>query len=208
MLDASAIILAGGKNSRMNYQNKALLKFGDGIIIEKIIKEVSDFKQIIVSTNDPTPYTYLDVKLVKDIYPSQGPLSGIHAGLANSQFSHSLVLAFDMPFIKRNLLEYLVDLSREYDAVVPRSGKLYQPLCAIYAKACLPYIEANLKLNIRKATSFYKDIRVKYVDEQELKWFGDFEYIFRNINTPSDYKNYCFTHHAEGLSLENKKIAF
>lgn len=193
MLDASVIILAGGRNSRMNYQNKSLLRFGDEKFIEKIIREVRNFKQLIISTNDPASYTNLGAELVKDIHPNLGPLSGIHAGLINSNYSHSLVVAFDMPFLKSDLLEYLVGLSAEYDAVVPRDEEFYQPLCAIYSKTCLPHIEENLRNNIKKITDFYKDVRVKYVDKQELNVFGDFEYIFRNINTPADYEKYCIT---------------
>ena len=191
MLDVSAIILSGGKNSRMNNYNKSLLKYGEETFIEKILKEVSHFNQIIISSNDPGNNAYLDVEYVKDIYPGQGPLSGIHAGLTRSKFKRSLVLAIDMPFLKSDLLEYLAGVAPEYDVVVPRSGDFYQPLCAIYSKACLPYIEANLKGNIRKTTSFYKDVKVKYVDEKELKLFGDFEYMFNNINTPKDYTDYC-----------------
>lgn len=191
MLDVSAIILSGGKNSRMNNYNKSLLKYGEETFIEKILKEVSHFNQIIISSNDPGNNAYLDVEYVKDIYPGQGPLSGIHAGLTRSKFKRSLVLAIDMPFLKSDLLEYLAGVAPEYDVVVPRSGDFYQPLCAIYSKACLPYIEANLKSNIRKTTSFYKDVKVKYVDEKELKLFGDFEYMFNNINTPKDYDDYC-----------------
>jgi molybdopterin-guanine dinucleotide biosynthesis protein A len=191
MLDVSAIILSGGKNSRMNYCDKSLLKYGNETFIEKTLKEVNHFNQIIISTNNPAPKAYLNAEYVKDIYPGQGPLSGIHAGLTFSKYNRSLVLAIDMPFLKRDLLEYLAEIAPEYDVVVPRSGDFFQPLCAIYSKACLPYIESNLKNDIRKTTSFYKDVKVKYVDEKELKSFGDFEKLFNNINTPKDYKDYC-----------------
>ena len=191
MIDASVILLAGGRNSRMNYQNKSLLKIGNEKLIERILMEVDHFKQVLICANDPKPYLYLGVEIVKDIFPDLGPLSGIHAGLLESQCSHSLVIAADMPFLRRDLLEYLASLYCDYDVVIPRAGEFYQPLCAVYAKACLPYIEANLKNNIRKTTSFYKELKVKYVNEDELEEFGEFEHIFRNINTPEDYNLYC-----------------
>lgn len=191
MRDASAIILAGGRNSRMNFQNKSFLKLNNETFIERILKEVKNFNQIILCTNNPATYHHLGVECVKDIYENQGPLSGVHSGLISSKFSHSIVLATDMPFLTKDLLEYLIELAHGNDVVVPRSGEFYQPLCAVYSKTCLPYIEANLKQNIMKITEIYKCVKVRYVEEKELRMFGSFETIFRNINTPKEFSDYC-----------------
>ncbi|WP_432402938.1 molybdenum cofactor guanylyltransferase [Wukongibacter sp. M2B1] len=190
MLDKTAIILAGGKNSRMNYKNKSFLNVKGKSFIEAILDEVSSYREKIIVSNKPGLYNYLGVKIVKDIIPGHGPLSGIHAGLINAEYEHSLVLACDMPFVKKKLVDYLGELAEGYDAVVPKSGQHFQPLCAIYSKGCIEAIERCLKNNIYKIIDIYPKIKVRYVNYDELKDFKDIEGIFRNINTPSDYSKF------------------
>ncbi|MBZ4686509.1 MAG: molybdenum cofactor guanylyltransferase [Clostridia bacterium] len=191
MLDKTAVILAGGKNSRMNYRNKSFLEYEGLKFIERIIKEVSGYREIIIVSNNPSQYDYLGVKVVKDIIPGHGPLSGIHAGLINAQYHHSLVVACDMPFVKKDLLEYLGEIAEGYDVVVPKTGQYLQPLCAVYGKGCLPSIERFLENNTHKIIEFYPEVNVRYAEDEELTRFKGYERIFKNINTPEDYNLYC-----------------
>ena len=43
----------------------------------------------------------------------------------------------------------------------------------------------------RKIIDFYPAVKVRHVDYDELETFKDIERIFRNINTPTDYKKFC-----------------
>jgi molybdopterin-guanine dinucleotide biosynthesis protein A len=190
MIDASVIILAGGKNSRMNYMEKSQLKLDNDRFIDRILREVKGFSQIIISTNNPENYDSLGAQLVMDSYKDFGPLCGIHAGLEKSCYKYSVVVAVDAPFLNRQILEYLYSLASNYDVIVPKIKEQVQPLCGVYSKECLPYIEANLNNNIKKIMDLYKSVNVRYVTE-ELVSFGNIEDIFRNINTPEDYKLYC-----------------
>lgn len=191
MIDKTAIILAGGKNSRMNYKNKSFLESHGRSFIESILDVVSSYKEIIVVSNKPSLYNHLGVRVIKDIVPGYGPLSGIHAGLMNAKFDYSLVLPCDMPFIEKELVNYLGRLDDGYDVVVPWSGEHFQPLCAIYGKGCIDAIEECFRNNVRKIIDFYPNVNVRHVDYDELGEFKDIENIFRNINTPSDYKKFC-----------------
>ena len=52
MINKTLAILAGGKSSRMNYNNKALLKYKEKNFIEHIIDAGKDYKEIIIISNN------------------------------------------------------------------------------------------------------------------------------------------------------------
>jgi molybdopterin-guanine dinucleotide biosynthesis protein A len=97
-----------------------------------------------------------------------------------------LVVACDMPWLKRPLLQHLISLRQEADVVVPRWGKFPEPLHALYSKACLPPIEANLRNGRFKIVRFYGAVQVRYVDREEIEAVGGDGRSFANINTPQD----------------------
>ena len=107
-MKAGAIILSGGKSSRMG-TNKALLPFKEKTNIERIRDELrSLFDDIILVTNDPESYEFLKIKTVSDKYPGKGPLAGVHAGLMASNYEENIVVACDMPFVSADLAGTLV----------------------------------------------------------------------------------------------------
>lgn len=188
MEGTSLIVLAGGKSSRMK-TNKAFLPIGNASLIETIIHKLEDlFQEVIVVTNDAPLYSHLKVRIVNDIIPEQGPLSGIHAGLIASKFNYSFVLACDMPFVNAALSSYLVSQIEGYDVVVPVISGFYETNCAVYSKNCIPHIESNLQRSIRKVMDFYRNVKVLPVYEKELSRYCKVDQAFFNLNTPHDYK--------------------
>lgn len=190
LIDKTAVILAGGKSSRMMYQDKSFLKYGENTFIEKIISEVSGYKEILLVANDKSKFEYLGVKVVEDIIPGYGPLSGIHSGLINSGYDYSLIVACDMPFLNREVLDYIGSVEGDYDVLIPKSGDYLQPLCAVYGKNCLPAIERKLQEDVKKIIAFFPEVSVKYIEMDELKekFTFDVEEMFKNINTLEDYR--------------------
>lgn len=186
MLDAAAIILAGGKNTRMG-ANKALLEIEHRQLISRIIDELAgDFPQIIIVANDPEQYRQFGVRVTPDIIPERGPLSGIHAGLSVSPYRLNFITACDMPFINGPLAAYMVSRTGDADALVPRIDDKWQPLFAIYARDCLPAIADCLARERCKVTAFYPAVRVKYIEEDIVRKFSDPDRVFYNINTPAE----------------------
>lgn len=91
-----------------------------------------------------------------------------------------------MPFLSQKLLQYMIESSAGFDAVVPRFGDMLEPLHAIYSKNCLPYIKGQLeqdKLNIR---NFFSQIRVRYIEAPEIEKFDPKHLSFFNVNTKAD----------------------
>ncbi|PKM81572.1 MAG: molybdenum cofactor guanylyltransferase [Firmicutes bacterium HGW-Firmicutes-14] len=185
MIDAAAIILAGGKSTRMG-RNKALVRVKEQKMLEGIIKAVSGhFPEVLVSGADPV-YDGMGLKTVPDIYTGRGPLGGIHACLKASGHRVNFLAACDMPFVDAGLAEYMVRLSQGYDVVVPKLGEYYQPLFAVYMKDCIEEIERQLDTGQNKIISFYPRVRTRLVGADEIEKFGDPDRIFFNVNTPGD----------------------
>lgn len=185
-MDAAMIILAGGRNSRMK-REKAFLAVADRPMIETIIASAKGYvSEIIVVTNRPEAYEYLDVIVTTDIIPRQGPLSGIHAGLLKTSASCGFVVACDMPFISMDLARKMWQQLDAYDVVVPSMGGGLQPLHAIYSKNCAPVIERHLLKNVKKVVDVYQDLKVKVIEEEQLTQWGVDARVFFNVNTPDE----------------------
>lgn len=185
--DVTGIILAGGKSSRMG-KNKALLDIGGERIIDKAVSLFKSlFKEVILVTNTPEEYAGLDVKVVPDIFPGKGSLGGIYTGLAYASCDYSFIVSCDMPFLKRELIEFLIELKGDFDVVVPRLRTGHEPLHAVYSKECLKPIEILIKKDDLRIIGFYPKVRVKEVSEDEIAPFISEPSPFININTPEDY---------------------
>lgn len=185
MAEAAAIVLAGGQSTRMG-RDKAMVKIKEKRMLEGLVGVLAEaFAEIILSANDST-YDWLKIKTVPDIYDGRGPLGGIHAGLTASSYPINFLVACDMPFINTGLAAYMTGLADRYDIVVPMIGKYYQPLFAVYTKNCLPAIERQLKEGRNKITSFYHHQKVRFVELDEIRQYGNPDKIFFNVNTPID----------------------
>ena len=182
----TTVIMAGGKSSRMG-ADKAFVPLLGKPLIEHVLESVSGLgdEQIII-TNTPGRYRYLGLPLYSDIYEGFGPLGGLHAALAQARHRHLLVVACDMPWLDRDLLEYMVSLRATADVVVPRWTKYPEPLHAVYSKACLEPVTASLQARTLKLIAFYGQVQVRYLDREVLSTFDASGRSFANINTPED----------------------
>jgi len=186
----SAIVLCGGRSSRMGF-DKAFLRVGGKTLVERQVELLSGrFRQLILVTNSPGSYRSRGrVKVVTDIVRGFGPLGGLYTGLNNSGTEYNLVAACDMPFINLDLAAYMAGSVKEgFQAVVPYYKKQYQPLFAVYSRDCLGKIKEALAGNKLKLARLLGELKVRKVIIKELVKFGDPEVFFRNINTPQDLR--------------------
>ncbi|MEH7074563.1 molybdenum cofactor guanylyltransferase [Neobacillus drentensis] len=190
-MNAAAIILSGGKSSRMG-TNKALLKINEKTNIERIADTLSrSFNDIILVTNHPEQYEFLGVKMVKDYYPNQGPLAGVHAGLSSSNFDTNFIVACDMPFVSVELAELLVTKSADYDAVIPIINGVQHPLFAVFNKRVLSGAAESIEAGRLRMKHLLDTLHVLYVTEKDLQVCGsiDLERVFFNMNHPNEYED-------------------
>ena len=186
MINKTLAILAGGKSSRMNYNNKALLSYKEKKFIEYIIEAGTDYKEIIIISNNLQEYKGFNLRVVEDIYKGNGPLSGIHSALINSTTDKVLCIACDMPLITQNVLNVIGNYNGEYDVLVPRVNERLQPLCGIYSKSILPKIEEAIKENNNKLQLLIRSLNLKVIEGDDKSKF--IERDFSNINTEKEYR--------------------
>jgi len=189
-LEASCIILAGGKSLRFGH-DKVLETVGNVSLLQRVMSCVSSISSeiIIVAAEEQTAFrlgNYSGLRIVTDIYPGKGPLGGVFTGLASSTSFYNLVVASDMPFLNQALLHYMIRLSARFDLVVPRVGKLVEPLHAVYTRSCLPHIESMIKQNKLSIYQLFHLVRVRYVEAEEIERFDPKHLSFFNINTETD----------------------
>ena len=189
-MKAAAIILAGGKSSRMG-TNKALLKINEKTNIERIADALKLlFDDIILVTNDSEQYEFLGLRMVADHFPGMGPLAGVHAGLLASDYDVNFIVACDMPFVSTELAEALVNSCGHYDAVIPVINGKQHPLFAVFQKKTVGEVAASIEAGRLRMKHLLDQLNVLYVTETELQTYSnlDIERVFFNMNRPNEYE--------------------
>jgi molybdopterin-guanine dinucleotide biosynthesis protein A len=181
-------IMAGGQSSRMG-TDKSFVLFQGRPMIEVIQERVADLgDELILITNKPDEYVHLQLPMFGDVYPDHGSLGGIYTAVYYATHPYTLIVACDMPWLNRPLLEYMLTLRQTADIVVPRWKQFPEPLHAIYSKACLAPIEENLRQKRLKITGFFDKVNVHYVEREVIARFDADGRSFANINTPEELK--------------------
>lgn len=185
---ATAVIVAGGKSSRMG-QDKALLRVNGVPLIERTARVLAPhFDEVIISAADDKQYAFTGLRTIADNVPGEGPLRGIACALGAAKYERLFVCACDIPDIDIDSMAMLLRGALRYDAVIPVSGqKRYEPLFACYTKRALPAFERVLSGSKRAVTDI-----LPYVNALHPPLSG--EAMLVNLNTPNDYENYRRSH--------------
>ncbi len=182
----TGVILAGGKSSRFG-KNKALATFKERPLIEYPATTLADiFDDLLLVTNTPEEYCFLDWPMVADVYQDSGPLAGIHAALRATSRPKIFVCGCDMPFLDKKLIAHLCTSAQKYDAAIPRTANGLEPLHAVYSKKLLPAIEEYLEKGLRKVHQFLAEANTREVSEDEILTVTGSLNSFLNVNTPED----------------------
>jgi molybdopterin-guanine dinucleotide biosynthesis protein A len=191
MMEATGIILAGGKNLRLG-RNKALEIIGAKKVIERVVSSLTPIANnlIIVTADGKNLLLPLSgARFVADIYPGKGPLGGIYSGLSASSTQFNIAVACDMPFLNTNLLRHMLEIAPGFDAVIPRTREsLFEPLHAVYSKNCLSVIKSHIQSGQLSIRAFLADVKVRYVEEDECRRYDPDLLSFFNMNRQSDYE--------------------
>lgn len=183
----TAIILAGGRSSRMGTA-KALLPFDGEPLIVHIVRTLQPlFDDIAVVAAPDQQVPAMPVRLVRDDVPHQGPVGGIYYGLKSSGGECSFVTSCDSAFLDPRLVAHLVDSIHGHDVVVPRWQERLQPLVAVYRTSVLPHLDAQLARGELRPVYLFDKVRSRIVEEDEIRRFDPDGLSFFNMNTPADY---------------------
>ena len=170
-------------------RDKAFVKLADKPLIQHVIERSQNLGQTetILIANQPERYRHLGLLVFSDVCPNKGSLGGIYTALTYAQSPHTLVIACDMPFIKTELLRFMIaQISDAIDIVAPRVGGYPQGLHAIYSQSCRQPIQKQLAANRLKVIRFYDRMRVRYLDEADYEPYDADGRSFVNLNTPKE----------------------
>lgn len=181
----SVAILAGGKSTRMG-QDKALLKLNNERFIDRLAREFRPCGEVFLSAAHAGDYADVGLTVVADEHKEIGPIEGIRQALIYAHKDYVFVCAADMPFLKKEMAEYLAEfISSDYDAYVFQDEKRCHPLCAIYHKSVLSVIEAQIAKGQYRLVDILQAVRTKYVS---LEYSCFDAKTVRNINTRDEYR--------------------
>jgi molybdopterin-guanine dinucleotide biosynthesis protein A len=195
MTEASAIILAGGKNTRIG-KNKAFIQLPTGeTILQNTLNVLQKiFPEIIIVTNQKEAYLNCNAQanagssrqVVEDLIKERGPLGGIFTGLCYSTAKRNFVVACDMPFVNPAVIRLLLDEGESHDVAIPEIDGEVEPLFAVYSKNCMPVMFEHLQKQNLKMRELLSKLKVKKVKAEDIDQIDPQHLCFFNVNTHED----------------------
>lgn len=186
----SAVILGGGKSSRMGFDKQFLKAEKHSILRLNGERLARIFDQLIVVTNTPEFYRDTPFTVVSDEIPNGGPLSGIHVGLKTARSRFVYLLACDMPYVNPDYIRFLQERVRDSSvaACVTRFGDWIEPFNAFYSRDLVPEIEDYLIKGRKSVFHFLQQFDVLYIEEKEALQFSPDWRMFLNLNTREEFE--------------------
>lgn len=176
-----AVIFAGGKSSRMG-KDKALLPFWNFTTLSEFQQERLKpwFKKVYISAKE-NKFDFT-CEWIPDKREESSPLVGLVSILESIEEDEVFVLSVDAPFVDEKVIEKILSHDHDrLDAIVAKSPSGIQPLCGLYKKSMLPFVNKQLEKNNHKLQSVLDLAQTYYVD------FND-DLPFTNLNHPHEYE--------------------
>jgi molybdopterin-guanine dinucleotide biosynthesis protein A len=140
----SAVILAGGKSSRMGRDKAWLEVDGKTLLARQIgLAREAGAAEIFISGRADTDYSAFGCRVLRDNFTDAGPLAGIESALAATRLPLVLVLAVDLPAMNAQALRRLRNICGNETGAVPLMRGSVEPLAAFYP-ACARVLAASL----------------------------------------------------------------
>jgi molybdopterin-guanine dinucleotide biosynthesis protein A len=186
MKNIPALVLAGGRSSRMGGGDKCLMALHGrpllAHVLDRIRPQVSSI--LINSNSDPTLFAKFGLPVRADAMPGRlGPLAGLLTGLLWAEeisATHLLTVSCDTPFLPRDLIERLArDLRHSRaDIAVARDVEQVHPVIALWPVGQAARLAADLERGIRSVQGWQSQFKVCE------STFAAFH--FSNLNTPAE----------------------
>jgi molybdopterin-guanine dinucleotide biosynthesis protein A len=194
LLNRGAIILCGGKSTRMG-RDKASLPFGDEQMLQRVSRQVSQVIEpanivCVAADGQQLPALASEIRVVRDRCVGRGPLEGLAAGIAALKNSAEAVYATscDVPLLHPAWIDRLFELLGDHDVVVPREGRFHHPLAAVYRSSVLPRIEELLVADQLRPVFLFERCKTHEIPVETLRDVDPQLQSLLNCNHPEDYQ--------------------
>ena len=181
----SAIILSGGRATRMNGVDKGLVLLQSKPLIQRVIERLTpQVDEILINANrELAQYKAMGYPVLQDeVEGFLGPLAGFSLGLQHAKHDYVLTVPCDSPLLPVDLVQRLMAALVKYKAeiAVASSDDNIHPVFCLCKKAVLPSLTAYLQQGERRVSAWQKSQQYIEVD------FSDCNEAFTNLNTFED----------------------
>ena len=140
----TAVILSGGRSSRMQGEDKGLILVNDKPLISYVVDVVDDRAgRLLISANrNVETYQQYGEVISDELADFQGPLAGISKAMSVVSTTHLLVLPCDSPLVNEIVIDRLIKCmeDKNVDICVADDGARLHPTFAL--------IKTSLKDNL------------------------------------------------------------
>ena len=192
-LKKGAIILCGGRSSRMGH-DKATLPFGPELMLQRVIRLVSQVVDsaaivVVAATKQTLPPIPGNIQVTRDGRPDRGPLEGLAAGLRAMPHGVEAVYATscDVPLIVPEFITAMFSYLDRYDISVPVDGQFQHPLAAVYRTSVLSFVNSLLDADRLRPRFLFDLVRTAEIPVESLRVVDPDLDTLMNLNNPSDY---------------------
>jgi molybdopterin-guanine dinucleotide biosynthesis protein A len=184
-MDISCAILTGGKSTRMG-RDKATLKVGEKTLVghtHAIAREI--FTDIMVISSLHASIEDVSARIVHDVLPMPGSLTGIASALLNADTPYVFVLGCDMPFLTATAIRHTIGQVHGEQVILPRTDGGFEPLHAVYHRSCLSFMLTCIERGHMKIERLFPFFRVKALPPDPA-FLNRGVSVFTNVNTRED----------------------
>lgn len=184
----SAVILAGGKSSRMG-RDKAWLEVGGQRLLDRQIELVREIgaEEVFISGRAEADYSGFHGHVLRDKFANAGPLAGIESALTAAKSPLLLVLAVDLVEMSAELLRRLAAGCSTNVGVIPRVNGNIEPLAAFYPKSAHGLARSQLAGGCFAVKDFAERC-VQCGLSRFIELAASDAHHFTNWNSPADMK--------------------
>ncbi len=172
-------------------ENKALKLFLGRPLIHRVIERLTPVAdELLITTNQPEDYAFLNLPLIPDVKPGRGPLGGLYTALISAKYPSVAVVACDMPFASAPLLVAAAGFlsQEEADVVIAETSEGFEPLHAVYRRGtCIPAIETAIEADQWRMISWFPQVNIRRLTPNELARYDPDGLAFWNVNTPEEF---------------------
>ncbi|MFN0117789.1 MAG: molybdenum cofactor guanylyltransferase [Elusimicrobiota bacterium] len=189
MKEFTGVILAGGRSRRFGSQ-KALAPWGEETVIETLAHTLCSLTpHVMVVGKEKWKLAGLKkIRIIEDHFQDFHALGGIVTALREAPTNKVFIVSCDIPLLEINLIELLLKNCSESLATIPIWDQNIQPLCGLYSKKILPFLEQALTNNHHKLQEILTALHVQFVPEIELKHNGVTRWSFFDLDTQEEYE--------------------
>ncbi len=178
----SAVILSGGRATRMGGIDKGLVSFHGKPLVQHVIERVQpQVSEIFINANrELAAYQSLGLPVFTDQHADFiGPLAGFYIGLSQAKHPYLLTVPCDVPYLPNTIASRLYQALRDVDAdvAVAESDGHTHPVISLCRTTTLSSLMSAIQQGQRKVSAWQKSLG--YIEVN----FDDCGDAFTNLNT-------------------------